>query len=73
MCTKNKYLRPSYHTCGSDCSTTKEIYVEIVEFTTVVSFWTADRIPDQPRNRRLVDLIKVSAGVYLSVKDTKGL
>jgi hypothetical protein len=57
--------------CGNDCFTTKEIFVEIVEFTTFVKFWTFDIHPDNSRDKRLVDRINVSAGVYLDIGYTK--
>lgn len=58
-------------TCGDDCFTTKQIYVEIVDFTTFVKFWTFDVNPDLSREKRLIDKIQVSAGVYLDVGCTK--
>lgn len=50
---------------------TKEIYVEIVEFTYFVKFWTFEVKPDFSREKRLVDRMSVSAGVYLDVGYTK--
>ena len=57
--------------CGEHCITTKEIYVEIVEFTHFVKFWTFEVKPDFSREKRLVDRMSVSAGVYLDVGYTK--
>lgn len=66
----NKSLRSSLLPCGDDCFTTKQIYVEIVDFTAFVKFWTFDVKPDLSREKRLVDRITVSAGVYLDVGNT---
>ena len=52
---------------------TKEIYVEIVEFATFVKFWTFEVKPDLSREKRQIDRITVSAGVYLGVGDTINL
>jgi len=57
--------------CRNDCLSTKEIYVEIVEFTHFVKFWTFEVKPDFSREKRLVDRMSVSAGVYLDVGYTK--
>jgi hypothetical protein len=48
----------------------EELYVEIVEFSTFVKFWSYDVNPDNTRTKRLYDRINVSAGVYLGVMDT---
>lgn len=45
----------------------KEIYVEIVEFTSFVVK------ADNTREKHMFDRINVSAGVYLGVMDTKGM
>jgi hypothetical protein len=58
-------------TCRDDCKATKEIYVEIVEFTHFVKFWTFADIDGLSREKILIDRIKVSAGVYLDYGDTK--
>lgn len=57
--------------CGEYRITTKEIYVEIVEFTHFVKFWTFEVKPDFSREKRLVNKISVSAGVYLDAGYTK--
>lgn len=57
--------------CGEHCITTKEIYVEIVEFTHFVKFWTFEVKPDFSREKHLVSRMSVSAGVYLDVGYTK--
>ena len=49
----------------------KSVYVEIVEFTAFVKFWTFDVNPDLSRNKRKVDGVTVSAGVYLVLGNTK--
>ncbi len=49
----------------------KRLYVEIVEFTLFVKFWTFDVNPDNTRNKRMVDRITVSAGVDLVYGNTK--
>ncbi len=57
--------------CGEYCKATKEIYVEIVEFTHFVKFWTFEVKPDLSREKHLVSRMSVSAGVYLDVGYTK--
>jgi len=57
--------------CGDGGKTTKKIYVEIVEFTTSAKFWTFETLLNNAREKRLVDHIKVSAGVYLDMGNTK--
>jgi hypothetical protein len=61
----------AFDACGDDCFTTKKIYVEIVEFTTFVKFWTFDIHPNNSREKRLIDRISISAGVYLDIGYTK--
>lgn len=51
----------------------KRVYVEIVEFTVFVKLWTFDINPDHSREKRRIDSIRVSAGVYLDLGDTKEL
>jgi len=49
----------------------KEVYVEIVEFTTFVKFSSFEVMADNTREKHMFDRINVSAGVYLGVMDTK--
>jgi hypothetical protein len=59
--------------CRDYYTTTKEIYIEIVEFTYFVRFWTFDVEEDLSREKRLIDKIKVSAGINLDRGYTKQL
>ena len=71
MCTlKIEYIN-TYGTCGDYCGTTKARYVEVLEFTHFVRFFSFDKIGENHKEKILVNKVTVVVALDLDTRNTK--
>ena len=62
-----------YYTCGDCGGTTKERYLEILEFTHFVEFFSFNKIGENHKEKILVQRVTVVVALDLGTGNTKNL
>ncbi|MDD2972724.1 MAG: hypothetical protein PHE02_11410 [Lachnospiraceae bacterium] len=70
---ENMCSNKEYDICGDYCGTTKERYLEILECTHFVEFFSFNKIGENHRKKELVRRVIVVVAPDLDTRDTKNL
>ena len=68
---KNMELNCEHDTRRDYCSNTTSKYVEIIEFTHFVEFWSFNRISEYHREKVFIDRITVAIALEVDTGNTK--